>query len=59
MPKVDEVTRPSVYMHIRVHFFSIIVYYKILNIAPVVLYSRTFLLIYFICSNVHMLIPEF
>ena len=38
-------------------FFSIMVYYKILNIF-LCLYSRTLLIIYFIYSSVNLLIPS-
>ena len=37
------------------HFFSIIVYYKILNIVPCA-YSKSWLFIYFIYSTGHLLI---
>ena len=39
-------------------FFSIMVYYRILNIA-LVLYSNTLLFIHSIYDNMHLLIPNY
>ena len=52
-----------IYMYVHIHIyilfrsFSIMVYYKVLNIVPV-LYNRTLLFIYFIYSSVYILIPN-
>ena len=45
------------YIYSFFRFFSIIGYYKILNIVPW-LYSRSLLFIYFIFSSVYLLIPN-
>ena len=39
-------------------FFYIIGYYKILNLVPCAVYSRSLLIIYFICSSMYLLIPN-
>ena len=44
------------YIHIHFHVFSIIHYYKILNIVPCAI--QLDLVVYFVYSNVYLLIPN-
>ena len=44
------------YVCIYISFFSLIVYYKIIEYSSLC-YGRSFLVIYFICSSVPILIP--
>ena len=48
-----------VYIHIFFFiFFSIMVYYRILNIVPCVIYSRILLFIHLIYNSLHQVIPN-
>ena len=48
------------YSHIYIIFilFSIVVYYRVFNVAPCPIYSRTLLLIHPICNSLYLLIPN-